>query len=396
MTELQSQTGLTSTAGDAPQVVDFELTETLRAFRDDARDFAQTELAPHAEAWDRDTEFPREAIAKAAARGYLKITTPEQYGGSDLGNVASCVMLEELNAACASSGVTVSVHNSLVCSPLAKWGTDDQKSRYFPKLVTGEWLGAYCLSEAGSGSDAAALVCEAKEDGDHYVLNGPKLWITTGSEADFFIVFARTGEDRVKGITAFLVEKQYPGVGIGKKERKLGIKASPTVEILLENVRVPKANLLGELGRGFTIALDTLDGGRLGIASQSLGIARAALELIKAHLRTQVDAKGRPTAAQAHQWEMADIAADLDACRFLTWRAAMLRDKGQPCGPQAAMAKLKASLLANRAARSAVSILGTSGLVGTAERLMRDARICEIYEGATDIQRLVVARGELG
>jgi alkylation response protein AidB-like acyl-CoA dehydrogenase len=252
------------------------------------------------------------------------------------------------------------------------------------------------LSEAGSGSDAAALVCEAKRDGDDWVLNGPKLWITTGSEAGLYIVFARTGEDRVKGISAFLVERQYPGVGIGKKERKLGIKASPTVEVTLDNVRVPGANLLGEEGRGFTIALDTLDGGRLGIASQALGIAAAAIEEIRGHLADQKDSKGRPSASQEAQWKLADLAADLDASRFLTWRAAMLRDAGQPCGPQAAMAKLKASKLANDAARSAVRILGAKAAAGsTAERLLRDARITEIYEGATDIQRLVVARSLL-
>ncbi len=380
----------------AAQIVDFEPTPELARFRDECREFAEQELREHAEEWDRTATFPRDAVAKAAARGYLRITVPTEYGGRGLGNLAACIMLEELNAACASTGVTVSVHNSLVSSPLAKWGSDEQKRRYFPKLVTGEWLGAYCLSEAGSGSDAAALSCAARDDGDAWVLDGPKLWITTGSEAQFFIVFARTGPDRVKGISAFLVERSYPGVGIGKKERKLGIKASPTVEVLLENVRVPKSNLLGEEGKGFVIALDTLDGGRLGIASQSLGITRASLDLIREHLRKSVDAKGRPTASQADQWEMADIAADLDACRFLTWRAALLRDRDEPCGPQAAMAKLKASQLANRAARSAVSILGTSGLVGRAERLMRDARICEIYEGATDIQRLVIARGELG
>ena len=380
----------------AAQIIDFEPNPELGSFRDDCRDFATRELRDHADEWDRDAVFPREAIAKAAARGYLRVTVPAEYGGLGLGNLAACVMLEELNAACASTGVTVSVHNSLVSSPLAKWGNDEQKRRYFPKLVTGEWLGAYCLSEAGSGSDAAALSCAARRDGDDCVLDGPKLWITTGSEAQFYIVFARTGPDRVKGISAFLVERSFPGVGIGKKERKLGIKASPTVEVRLENVRVPQANLLGEEGKGFGVALHTLDGGRLGIASQSLGIARASLELIRDHLRGSVDHKGRPTATQADQWEMADIAADLDACRFLTWRAASLRDRDEPCGPQAAMAKLKASLLANRAARSAVTILGESGLVGRAERLMRDARICEIYEGATDIQRLVIARGELG
>ncbi|MBK8975951.1 MAG: acyl-CoA dehydrogenase family protein [Planctomycetes bacterium] len=392
MTELQSRTGAHT---DVPQVIDFELTDELKAFQADAREYAETELAPFAEAWDREARFPRDAIAKAAARGYLKVTIPTEYGGTDLGNLASCVMLEEINAACPSTGVTVSVHNSLVCSLLAKQGSHEQKERYFPKLRDGEWIGAYCLSEAGSGSDAAALTCAARDAGDHFVIDGPKLWITTGSEAALFVVFARTGEDRVKGITAFLVEREWPGVGIGKKERKLGIKASPTVEILLEGVKVPKSNVLGEVGRGFNVALDTLDGGRLGIASQSLGIARHAIDTIREHLRTQVDAKGRPTAHQADQWELADLAADLDACRMLTWRAAVLRDRGLPCGPQAAMAKLKASLLANRAARSAVSILGPAGLSGAAERLMRDARICEIYEGVTDIQRLVIARGEL-
>ncbi len=378
------------------QVVDFDLNPTLAAFRTKCRDFAERELRPNAAAWDGATKFPAEAVKRAASLGLLAVTTPRAYGGTELGNVASCVMLEELNRCCASTGVTVSVHNSLVCSPLAKYGTDAQKKQYFPKLVTGEWLGAYCLSEAGSGSDAAALVCSAKADGDAFVLDGPKLWITTGSEASFYITFARTGEDRVKGITAFLVERGWPGVGIGKKERKLGIRASPTVEVTHQGVRVPKANVLGEIGKGFSIALDTLDGGRLGIASQSLGIAAAALDLIRAHLRAQLDQKGRSTASQAHQWEMADIAAELDGARFLTWRAAVLRDRGVACGPQAAMAKLLASGLANRAARSAVTILGQAGLVGDAERLMRDARITEIYEGATDIQRLVIARGELG
>ena len=393
MTDLDTAAAATDASA---QLSDFELSPTLTEFTQECRAFAQSELAPHAERWDREASFPREAIQKAAARGLLRVTTPKEYGGSELGNLASCIMLEELNAACASSGVTVSVHNSLVCSPLAKWGNADQKSRYFPKLVTGEWLGAYCLSEAGSGSDAAALACEAKKDGDTYVLDGPKLWITTGSEAGFFIVFARTGEDRVKGISAFLVERGFEGVGIGKKERKLGIKASPTVEVTLDSVRVPASNLLGEEGRGFTIALDTLDGGRLGIASQAIGIARAAMDVIREHLSGQKDAKGRPSASQEAQWTLADIAADLDASRFLTWRAATLRDAGKPCGPQAAMAKLKSSRLANAAARAAVGVVGPHAAAGSkAERLLRDARITEIYEGATDIQRLVVARSLL-
>ncbi len=381
------------------QVIDFELSPELQAFRADVEAFVRdTDLLRKARDFDAQRAFPEGPVREAAKRGLLAVTCPKKYGGRELGNVASCVMLEELNAACASTGVTISVHNSLVCSPLGKWGNDDQKRRYFPKLVTGEWLGAYCLSEAFSGSDAAALRCEAKPDGDSFVLNGAKLWITTGTEAEFFIVFARTGPDRVKGISAFLVEAGYVGVSVGKKERKLGICGSPTTEILLDSVRVPAANMLGEEGKGFSIALDTLDGGRLGIASQSLGITRACRDLLLDHLRAQVDGSGRPTVTQAAQYQLADLAADLDAYRMLTWRAAVLRDRGVRCSTEAAMAKLGASRLANRSARATVSILGAAGASGAsdAERLLRDARITEIYEGATDIQRLVIARGLMG
>jgi alkylation response protein AidB-like acyl-CoA dehydrogenase len=380
----------------SPQVPDFSLSPGLQQFRDHVRDFTARHLGGAA-AYDAEARFPRDAVAAAAEMGLLRTTVAEEYGGSAKGNLASCVMLEEINAVCVATGVTISVHNSLVNSLLGKWCNDAQKRRWFPRLVTGEWLGAYCLSEAYSGSDAAALRCEARRQGDHYVMNGAKLWITTGSEAHLFVVFARTGPDRVKGISAFVVEKSWPGVGVGKKERKLGLRGSPTTEIVLENVIVPADCLIAQEGQGFTIALDTLDGGRLGIASQSLGIARAAIDLIKAHLAAQVDAKGRPTASQPDQWLLADLAADLDAYRFLTWRAAILRDQGVRCSTEAAMAKLSASRLANRASRAAVSLLGLAGASGAsaAERLLRDARITEIYEGATDIQRLVIARGLL-
>ena len=361
------------------------------------RDYTAKHLGDAAR-YDAEAAFPRDAVAAAAELGLLRTTVAKDYGGSAMGNLASCVMLEEINAVCVSTGVTISVHNSLVNSLLGKWCNDEQKRRWFPKLVTGEWLGAYCLSEAFSGSDAAALRCEAKKEGDHYVMNGAKLWITTGSEADLFVVFARTGPDRVKGISAFVVERSWPGVGVGKKERKLGLRGSPTTEIVLENVRVPADCLISEEGQGFTIALDTLDGGRLGIASQALGIARAAIDLMRGHIAGQVDAKGRPTASQPDQWTFADVASDLDAYRFLTWRAATLRDRGIRCSTEAAMAKSCTSRLANRAARAAVAMLGPKGASGAtvAERLLRDARITEIYEGATDIQRLVVARGLLG
>ena len=376
------------------QTTDFELSDELQEFRVTVRDYARNHLAGDAARFDAEARFPAAAVRKAAELGFLAITVPRRYGGSEMGNLASCVMLEEINAACPSTGVTISVHNSLVSSPLAKWGTEDQKQRYFPKLITGEWLAAYCLSEAGAGSDAAALRCEARAEGGGYVLSGAKLWITTGSEASLFIVFARTGPDRVKGISAFLVEQGMPGVSVGKKERKLGIRASPTTEILLENVEVPAANLLGGEGNGFTVALDTLDGGRLGIAAQSLGIGRACVELLGDHLGKQVSAVGKPTSSQAARWEFADLAAELDAYRFLTWRAATLRDRGERCTTETAMAKLCTSRHCNRAARAAVRILGARGATGqqAAERHLRDARITEIYEGVTDIQRLVVAR----
>ncbi|MFN7589685.1 MAG: acyl-CoA dehydrogenase family protein [Planctomycetota bacterium] len=388
---------MTTTATASPiQVPDFQLTPQLVEFRDFVRDYAQKHLGKAAH-YDAETKFPRDAVQAAAKLGLLRTTVATEHGGSAMGNLASCVMLEEINAVCVSTGVTISVHNSLVNSLLGKWCTEAQKRRWFPKLVTGEWLGAYCLSEAFSGSDAAALRCEAKKEGDHYVMNGAKLWITTGSEAKLFVVFARTGADRVKGISAFVVERDWPGVSVGKKERKLGLRGSPTTEIVCENVKVPADCLIDKEGNGYTIALDTLDGGRLGIASQSLGIARAAVDLIKVHLAAQVDGKGRPTASQPDQWLLADLAADLEAYRFLTWRAAILRDQGVRCSMEAAMAKSCTSRLANRAARAAVSILGQSGVDGStaAERVLRDARITEIYEGATDIQRLVIARGLL-
>ncbi len=375
-------------------MVSFTLQEDLQMLRDTAREFAEKELVPNAAAWDEERRFPREAVMKAAELGFLGMSIPEEYGGNRMGNLALCVLLEEINRGCASTGVTVSVHNSLFCSPLVKFGTEEQKRRYLPKMATGETLGAYCLSEAGAGSDAAGLSCAAVRDGGDWVLNGAKLWITTGSEADVFIIFARTGEHRTRGISAFLVEKAFEGFGVGKKEEKLGIRASPTTEILLQDCRVPGENLLGEEGQGFKIALDTLDGGRLGIAAQSLGIGRACLE---ASIRYAKERKqfGREIGQfQAIQWKLADMATNLEAARLLTWKAAARRDEGLPCTKESAMAKLAASRTCNAAAREAVQIHGGAGYTREfpVERYMRDARITEIYEGVTDIQRLVISR----
>ncbi len=375
-------------------MVDFTLSEDLEMLRATAREFADRELAPNAAQWDARASFPREAVAKAAELGFLGMSIPEEYGGNRMGNLALCVVLEEINRGCAATGVTISVHNSLFCSPLVKFGTDEQKRRYLPDMATGKTLGAYCLSEAGAGSDAAALKCAAVRDGDSWVLNGTKMWITSGSEADVFIVFARTGEHRTRGISAFLVERAFPGCSVGKKEEKLGIRASPTTEIVLEDCRVPAANLLGEEGQGFKIALDTLDGGRLGIAAQSLGIGRACLEASIRYAKERKQFGCEIGRFQAIQWKLADMATQLEAARLLTWRAADLRDRGLPCTKESAMAKLFASRICNAAAREAVQIHGGAGYTREfpVERYMRDARITEIYEGATDIQRLVIAR----
>ena len=377
--------------------MDFELPPQLQELRARAREFAETHLRPNAARWDERQEFPTEAIAKLRGTPFLSMTIAKEYGGAQLGNLASCVVLEEFNRCCPSTGVTVSVHNSLMNSPLGKWGSPQQRQKYLPRLASGEWIGAYCLSEAGAGSDAAALRCAAKKKGDRWVLDGPKLWITTGEKADLFVVFARTGEHRTKGISAFLVERRFPGVRAGKKEDKLGIRGSCTNEVLLENCEVPAENMLGEEGQGFPIALDTLDGGRLGIASQALGITRAALEDSLEFVKTRT-VDGKPMSEhQAFLWKLADIATALDASRMLTWRAAHLRDRGERCSTQAAMAKLLASRTCDEATREAVQIHGLEGCTAAhrVERYLRDARITEIYEGVTDIQRLVIARGIL-
>ena len=376
--------------------MEFELGEDLTMVRDMARDFAEKELMPRATKHDRDETLDREIFPMLAELGMFGLIIPEEYGGSGLGNVELCTVLMELNRACASTGVTVSVHNSLVASPIKRHGTEEQKKAWLPKLASGELIGAYCLTEANAGSDAAALATTAVEDGDHFVLNGTKLWVTNGADAGLYIVYTRTDPDQPKarGISAFLVPRDTPGLTVGKKELKAGIRGSSTTEILLENVRVPKENLLGERGRGFHLAMDTLDGGRIGIASQAVGIGQACLEAsVKySNERQQFD---QPLANfQAIQWKIADMGTRIEAARLLTWKAAQLRDRDLPCNLEAAQAKLFASQSANFAADECLQIHGGAGYTDDfhVERLFRDARITEIYEGASDIQRIVIAR----
>jgi butyryl-CoA dehydrogenase len=373
--------------------------EDVTMVREMARDFAVHDLMPRATRHDRQEDLDPEVFDRLRELGLFGLTVPEAYGGAGLGNRALTAALIELNRACASTGVTVSVHNSLVCAPLRRFGTEDQKRAWFPRLASGEVIGSYCLTEANAGSDAASLQTVARKDGDEWVLDGTKLWVTNGAWAGLYIVYARTNPDapKAKGISAFLVPRESRGLSVGKHEKKTGIRGSCSVEIVLEGVRVPAGNLLGEKDRGFSVAMDTLDGGRIGIAAQAVGIGRACLEAAIKYSKERVQF-GRPIGDfQAVQWKLADMATELDAAEMLTFRAAALRDADKPCSREAAMAKLFASRAANRAADECLQIHGGAGYTDHfhVERLFRDARITEIYEGATDIQRLVIARSLL-
>ncbi len=380
-----------------------ELSEELELLQQTVRDYVRDHVTPHAAKYDESESFPEIPWAKARELGLTAVTIPEAWGGSAMGTLAASIVVEEISRVCPSTAVTLSVHNSLVSSAVAKHANDAQRARFLPKLASGEWLGAYCLSEAGAGTDAADQKATAVRKGDRFVINGAKLWITSGTHAGLFVVFARTSpspdpEKRSRGVSCFVVERATKGVSIGKKEEKLGIRASPTTEVLFQDCEVPAENLLGELDKGFRIAMDALDVGRIGIASQALGIAQGCLDesLKYARERRQF---GRPIADfQAIQWKLADMATGVDAARLLTRRAARLRDAGEPCGKEAAMAKLFASTFANRAADEAVQIHGSAGYSREylVERLFRDARITEIYEGTTEAQRMVIARALLG
>jgi alkylation response protein AidB-like acyl-CoA dehydrogenase len=380
--------------------VNFTLTPEEVLIRDTAHDFAEKELAPIAGKIDRDGKIPREILDKMAALGFMGMLTPEAYGGVGLTNLALCLVQLEINRACASTGVTMSVHNSLCQSPLLRYGSDEQKQRYLPRLARGEWIGAYSLTEPVSGTDAAALITTAVKDGGDYILNGTKNFVTNGGFADLFILFARTDpapSAKQTGITAFLVERTSKGLTVGKAEKKMGIRGSSTTTLFFDGCRVPAANVLGKVGDGLKIALSTLDGGRVGIASQACGIAMACLDAsIKyARERKQFD---RPIGDfQAIQWKIAEMATDIDAARLMIYRAARMRDNDQPHTREASMAKLFASTMANKHANQAVQIHGGVGYIKDfpVERYFRDAKITEIYEGTSEVQRIVIARSLL-
>ena len=372
-----------------------ELSGSQLQLRDTAREFADKILIPNADHHDQREEFPRENIDKLAELGFLGLVAPESFGGLEQNYVTLCVVLEELNRGCASTGITVSVHNSLFTGPLLAFGNEEQHERWLPRVTNGEVLGAYAITEPDHGSDAASIETTCRKDGDGYILNGTKAWITNGSEAGLFITFA-TLESSLgsKGICAFIIESDMPGFSVGKKEKKLGIRASDTVQLLFEDLEVPASNLLGEEGQGFKIAMHTLDGGRIGIASQGVGIAQACLDasLEFAGEREMFGRLLQDNQLVSHR--IAEVATEIDAARLLMLRAASLKDAGMPYGMEAAMAKLFASETANRAAHHAIEILGGIGVSHghKVERLFRDAKITEIYEGTSEIQRLVISR----
>jgi alkylation response protein AidB-like acyl-CoA dehydrogenase len=378
----------------------FTLTPEEILIQQTAREFADKVLAPLSASIDRNGEIPRAVLDKLAALGFLGMLTPEPYGGAGLTNVALALVQLEINRACASTGVTMSVHNSLCQSPILKFGTDEQKKKYLPRLARGEWIGAYSLTEPVSGTDAAALITTATREGGDYVIRGTKNFVTNGGFADLIILFARTNSDpeaKQTGITAFIVERSWKGLTVGKPEKKMGIRGSSTTTLFFDGCRVPAANVLGKEGDGLKIALSTLDGGRIGIASQATGIAMACLDAsVKyAKERKQFD---RPIGDfQAIQWKIAEMATDVDAAKLLIYRAARMRDAGEPHTKEASMAKLFASTMANRHANQAVQIHGGVGYIKDfpVERYFRDAKITEIYEGTSEVQRIVVARSLL-
>ena len=374
--------------------MDFSPTEDQLAVQRTAREFAQGEVLPKAAEIDREHRHPAELVQRMAELGFLGMAVPEPYGGAGLDHVSYVLAMEEIARACASTAVIMSVNNSLVCDPLSRFGTEAQKQEWLVPLASGKLLGCFALSEPEAGSDAAAQKTTATPDGDGWILQGTKNWITNGPVADVCVLFAMN--DRAaghKGITAFIVPLKTKGVRVGTPDDKLGIRGSKSSQIFLDDVRLGGEHLLGEVGAGFRIAMSTLDGGRIGIAAQALGIARAALEDSLAYAQ-QRRTFGKPIAQhQAIAFKLADMATEIDAARLLALRAAWLKDGKHPYGKEAAMAKLYASDVANRAAREAIQIFGGNGYVTEfpVERHFRDAKITEIYEGTSEIQRLVIA-----
>jgi butyryl-CoA dehydrogenase len=371
------------------------LTEEQQLVRDTMRAFAQEQLAPNAARWDREAHFPRAELQALGQLGAMGMVVPDAWGGAAMDYVSLAVALEEIAAGDGATSTIVSVQNSVVCGPLDAFGTDAQKERYLKPLARGEWLGCFCLTEPQAGSDAAALGTRAEKRGDRYVLNGVKQFITTGKNADVAIVFAVTDKGAgKKGISGFIVETRTPGYRVAAVEHKLGQHASDTAQIVFEDCEVPAANLLGAEGAGYRIALANLEAGRIGIAAQALGMARAAFDAALAYARERRSFGKAIADHQAVGFRLADMALEIEAARQLIWHAASLRDANLPCLKEASMAKLFASEMAERVCSAAIQIHGGYGYVADfpVERIYRDVRVCQIYEGTSDIQRMVIAR----
>lgn len=373
----------------------FQLTEEALDMREATREFTEKRVYPHAEEWDATGKVPDDILAELTELGYLSMLTPEEFGGLGLSMLAYAVVIEELSAASAGLGITVSVNNSLVIEAINHFSSDTVRSKYLPKISEG-WIGGYCLSEAGAGTDITSVGCSAVDKGDHYLLNGNKLWVTNAGLSSLFVVFANTDPSAPrKGLSAFVVERDWPGVTLGKAENKLGIRCSDTREVILVDVKVPKENIMGEPGSGFKTAVGILNGGRIGVGAQSCGISMAALnESIKySKERKQFN---QPIANfQAIQFKIAQMATKLEASRMLVYRAAALKDTGEKfIHREASMAKLFASQACNWIANEAVQIHGGYGYIKEypVERYFRDARITEIYEGTSEAQQMVISR----
>lgn len=372
------------------------LTETQEQVRDMVRAFAAERLAPGAAQRDRDHAFPRAELREMGELGLLGMLVPESYGGSDLGAVAYALALEEVAAGDGACSTILSVHSSVGCAPILRFGTEEQKQRFLPKMAAGEWIGGFALTEPQVGSDASALKTRARRDGDHYVINGAKQFITSGKNGDVIILFAVTDPDAGKrGISAFIVPTDTPGYEVVSVEHKLGQHSSDTCALSFTDMRVPVENRLGEEGEGYKIALANLEGGRIGIAAQSVGMARAAFEAARDYARERVTF-GKPIIEhQAVAFRLADMATRIEAARQMVLHAAALREAGRPCLQEASMAKLFASEAAEAVCSAAIQIHGGYGYLADypVERIYRDVRVCQIYEGTSDVQRIVIARG---
>jgi butyryl-CoA dehydrogenase len=386
--------------------MDFSLTDHQLLIRDTVRQFMDAEVRPHVKEWEKTDFFPLEAIQKMGILGCCGMLTPEEWGGPGLDHISYVLMVEEVARVHTAMSTALSVTNSAVQPPLLAFGTEAQKTQYLRRLASGEILGAFCLTEPAAGSDAAGIQCTGTRgtaipggapgsDGDTYKLNGTKTWVTNGSDAGVYIVFVKTQPELAgKGITAFLVEPTFPGFTIGRHEDKMGQRSSPSVELIFNDCIVPAANRLGEEGQGLKIALSALDGGRIGIAAQAVGLAQGALDESLKYARTR-KAFGKPIAEQqAIQWMLADMHTEIEAARVLLYQAAFLKDSGAKMGSASSRAKLYASEMVNRVAAKAVQIHGSQGYSreSEVERMYRDARVLTIYEGTSEIQRTIIAR----